>query len=210
MAFIAAQPGAASDLTQYKGADGGWVIFSVTATGLTGVNVYVRRIGEAGSGDRITLQPCSGLTHPEDIAAPSVDEKISARMESAGKSPVSWRTCTDVIVRRMPPGEFELNNADAGLGGWINYSQGFPNFSAPFAVVAGHGTYVGAISVIGSERRNVFGAPQFGGWSVFIDDDFDRDTTVARKKITISGPIDRASGLSSNPGTAPAASAAHP
>lgn len=212
LAFTATRPSAASGLTQYKGADGGWLIFSVTASGLTGVDVYVRKIGEEGKGDRITVNPCAGFTHPEDITAPSVNEKIRAQMESAGKSPVGWRTCTDVIVRRLPPGDFELNNVGAGLSGWISYRQNFPNFSAPFTVTTGRATYAGAISAIGSEGKSMFGAPAFGGWSVFIDDYFDRDTAIAQNKMIISGPIDRgpAPSLSPNPNTAPASSVTRP
>jgi len=85
---------------------------------------------------------------------------------------------------RLPPGDYEIYNFhifhDAGT---VQRSFGSKqDFSIPFTIRRGGGTYIGEFLAVGSQGQNIFGMPLPAGGYCVVSNRGDRDIPIAKRK----------------------------
>jgi hypothetical protein len=197
----------AAPLKDYKGADGGWLIFSVS-TGHAGawpfgragpagtsVDVSFRRSGDP-SGDRVTSTPETLVVGHKDLSGP-LDAETRGRsgvvfaLDDPTTGPEVYDT--QIFALRMAPGHYEIYTVkvsarEARGTVWQTYDRR----QQPFQITSGRALYLGAVTPVPRYKNNISGAPIFQGWSLVLDDEHERDLAVAQRATPDLGPVDNA------------------
>jgi hypothetical protein len=91
-----------------------------------------------------------------------------------------------VEVRRLAPGEYEIFSISAAMFGRIEWRwKPKDEFSIPFTIASGVGTYLGDFKGVATFRRSIltFGAPLPTGAYFVVANREDRDFPIARRKV---------------------------
>jgi hypothetical protein len=196
-------PASALTPPDYTGADGGWVVFSLTIGGLwlpTDVTVMFHRL-DARRRWIVGWLPSGVLGH-NDLTGP-IDRATSLAVPDAPPSVRSIQYFTSVYAIRLPPGKYAITFVQVkAYEAPITYSARWDKDEIPFEVTAGRATYVGGLGfvpvVLG---KNVFGQMSQSGWRRLLLDEADRDLAIARQKSPGLGPVDRAGYLDNAAGS---------
>ena len=193
-----------SPLKDYKGADGGWLVFSISTgpghllvgqgqPANTNVVVKFRRVGER-NGDSVSSQPSAALFGHSDYSG-ELDDKTRAAAESAAERsdltiyPEVYNT--QVFVLSLPPGDYEVYSVQlTGQFGRMTVWQTYDERAVPFHIEAGRTSYMGALTPVPKLGKNLLGLPAFKNWALIFNDEHDRDLAIARRNTPGLGAID--------------------
>jgi len=165
-----ALPGCASSgyfSTNYEGQDTGYLVTSLgaqTGTVYNGYSLFFRKRDGSYSGKVFWGQ-----------ANMFEDRKLD--FEGGGKAGI-------VDVTRVPPGDYEIFNFqifyNAGTAQqWFSSKQ---DFSIPFKIRRGGGTYVGEFIAVGVKGKNFFGMEIPAGGYFEVSSRAERDIAIAKRK----------------------------
>ena len=182
------------DYRDYKGADGGWVVFSLNTLPMslsTVAGVQFRKVGGGGGGG--FTWAASGVGSYSDLTAP-LDEKSRDVLSRDPTAFLDGPFRTIVYAVRVPPGRYEIYSTNI-LTFVSNQaiSQKFDKSTLPFEVRSGQTVYAGAIFLV--PRRPPNSLRFFSGWSELLVDESDRDIAIAKTKSPGIGPVSRAEDL---------------
>jgi hypothetical protein len=167
---LLALPGCASSgffSTNYEGKDTGYLVTSLgaqTGTVYNGYSLFFRKRDGSYSGKVFWGQ-----------ANMFEDRKLD--FEGGGKAGI-------VDVTRIPPGDYELFNFqifyNAGTAQkWFSSKQ---DFSIPFKIRQGGGTYIGEFIAVGVKGQNFFGIEIPAGGYFVVSNKAERDIAIAKRK----------------------------
>jgi hypothetical protein len=200
---LSASAAVASPLKDYKGTDGGWLVFSVSTDMLhfvinqgqpdsTSVTLKFRRVGET-TGDSVRSMPSVLLGHSDFSGELDDKTRIAAQRlaERWGFTIHPETYNTQVFALRMAPGDYEIY--------WIQIDGSVPGkrlwetldeHVLPFRIEGGRAIYLGALTPVPLIGKNFLGFPTLIRWVLITDDQHDRDLTIARRNSPDIGPVD--------------------
>lgn len=100
-----------------------------------------------------------------------------------------------VLIKKLPPGDYKLINFEIYMNGanlvpsmWWKSKD---DFSIPFKISTGTGTYLGDFKAVGQIFRSVFGLKHaIGGAYFVVSDKSSRDIPVAKQKLASLDRVD--------------------
>jgi hypothetical protein len=189
--LLAATSAHAAKLSDYKGADAGWLVFSLampTYAPTTGVGFQFRRLPDGASED-VRFAPLMamgilGTVGGKDFNEPAhgVDRPLPATVAAIGGQYGKSTYVGQVWVMRLAPGLYEITRfrAQAEQPG-LNLRKDLPT-RVPFKIEPGTAIYLGELREAPLEvKRGVFHNPL--GWATIASDQSGRDFPIARKKV---------------------------
>jgi hypothetical protein len=162
------------DLKDYSGDDAGFMVMSVgsdTSMGSRAIT-YTLNFRNKGSGEIGTIK-----FTPHRPAVPFVGTK----RDFDGDDETGF-----VDVRRLAPGDYEIFGLSAAMYGVIGWHwKPTDEFSIPFTIKPGVGTYLGSFTGIATSKRSVLslGAPFPTGAYFVVSNREGRDLPIARRKV---------------------------
>jgi hypothetical protein len=168
--LLFALPGCASSgffSTNYEGKDTGYLVTSLgaqTGTVYNGYSLFFRKKDRSYSGRVFWGQA-------------NMFEDRKPDFEDGSKAGI-------VDVTRLPPGDYEVFNFqifyNAGTAqSWFSSKQ---DFSIPFTVRRGAGTYIGEFVAVGIKGQNFFGMAVPAGGYFVVSNRTSRDIPIAKRK----------------------------
>jgi hypothetical protein len=155
--------------TDYAGPDAGKVVLGIGAATGTLNSSYSLKFRKKGLAT--TEKPAIGwFTYMQD--------NLFHRQEPDYQSPTEM---TLVLVKSLPPGEYEIYNFDVTPFGSTNYSSRY-NFSIPFSVKAGQTTYIGNYQANKLTTKNLLGLSEPAGAFFVVSDRMQTELPIAETK----------------------------
>lgn len=146
----------------YRGADRGYLVFSVSSLGLKwGFGLKYRRLGDKDDAGELSHEPDSLLSPKEDFSGHEIGR---------------------VEIQNLAPGEYEIHSFDTGYQTGVSgvSVKNAEEFSIPFAIRPGEATYIGNFGGVKLIQDNMM----HGIDRVYfvVSDRHERDMEIAKKR----------------------------
>ncbi len=172
---MAAFFGCATIPTDYAGEDAGKVVIGIGAAKGTGYSHYALLIRDPTKRDAPAGQKAiASFAFYQNNMWYGQDLDYKNELETGV-----------VLVKSLPPGQYEIYNFDIYLNTGVAESQfsSREDFSVPFTVSPGQTTYLGNFQANGIKGKNMFGMTVPHGGAVFaVSNRAQRELTIARSK----------------------------